>query len=246
MSLASALQGARHGGPPAARLPRALVAGATGTLGNEVLRRLAGGLRFDHVLVLAREPITTLTRAVRTLQVEGDIADWPVGAGEVGVVMFDPPRLFHDRERALWTPRPDQLPALARWMRASGAQTLAVVLPHDQGSLPAALGQGLAGMDEQQVAALGFTRVIFIRSARKPASLPAGAGRLERLAHWMLSITRFMVPASEQPPRASKVAELVDLALQLAPPGIHVAAPELVWRATQGPVRTAVEQWLLG
>jgi hypothetical protein len=43
-----------------------------------------------------------------------------------------------------------------------------------------------------------------------------------------------MVPSSEQPVRASKVAELVDLALRIAPPGVHVAAPELVWQAGAG------------
>ena len=60
----------------------------------------------------------------------------------------------------------------------------------------------------------------------------------------MLSITRFMVPASEQPVRASKVAELVDVALRIAPPGVHVAAPELVWQAAQGELRDVVEGWL--
>jgi hypothetical protein len=60
----------------------------------------------------------------------------------------------------------------------------------------------------------------------------------------MLSIARFMVPPSEQPARASKVAELVDVALALAPPGVHVAAPELVWRATQGELRSVVQGWV--
>jgi hypothetical protein len=53
-----------------------------------------------------------------------------------------------------------------------------------------------------------------------------------------------MVPPSEQPARASKVAELVDVALDLAPPGVHVAAPELVWHATQGELRAVVQGWV--
>jgi hypothetical protein len=44
--------------------------------------------------------------------------------------------------------------------------------------------------------------------------------------------------------RAAKVAELLDLALQLAPPGIHVAPPEMVWRASQGKLRETAGQWL--
>lgn len=66
----------------------------------------------------------------------------------------------------------------------------------------------------------------------------------QRVARWMLSIFQYMVPSSEQPVRAARVAELVDLALQLAPPGVHVAAPELVWRAAQRDMRLAVRQWL--
>ena len=61
-----------------------------------------------------------------------------------------------------------------------------------------ALKRGLANLDEQAVAALGFERLILLRSAQKPKDARlASAG--ERLAAWMLSITRFMVPPSEQP-----------------------------------------------
>jgi hypothetical protein len=60
----------------------------------------------------------------------------------------------------------------------------------------------------------------------------------------MLSVTKYMVPSSEQPVRAVKVAELLAVALRLAPPGIHVAAPEVVWQAAQGDVREVVARWL--
>lgn len=239
--------------------PATLVAGATGVLGNEVLSRLAGSPVFGAARVLAREPMRDGLRGLTTLQVSGGpvgawppLADFDGGAGAlggpapIGVIMFEPPRLFHDRERALWTPQPGELVALARWMRAGGVATLAVVLPHAQGRLPEALKRGLASLDEQAVAALGFERLIIVRSAQKPAA--ASTGNLgQRMAGWMLGVLRFMVPASEQPVRAVKVAELVALALQLAPPGIHVAAPELVWRAAQGNaghMRLAAAQWL--
>jgi hypothetical protein len=229
---------------PAVRRPRLLIAGATGVLGNEVLRRLVGLQGFQSTQVLAREPITAGLRGVATTVVPSDDPEeWPPGAADTGIVLFDPPRLFHDRERALWTPQPAQLPSLARWMRASGVATLAVVLPHAQGRLPDALKRGLASLDEHAVAALGFERLLVIRSAQKPGPAPAG-GLLPAVAHWMLSIFRYMVPSSEQPVRAVKVAEFVAMALQLAPPGIHVAAPELVWRAAQGDLRGTLGQWL--
>ena len=40
------------------RQPRLVIAGATGVLGNEVLRRLVGLQQFESTQVLAREPIT--------------------------------------------------------------------------------------------------------------------------------------------------------------------------------------------
>ncbi|MGJ7510385.1 hypothetical protein [Variovorax sp. GT1P44] len=221
-----------------------LIAGATGVLGHELVRRLAGRHRFDHTLVLAREPIRDALKGVETvLTPSTPIAQWPLVKADTALVLFEPPRLYYDRERALWTPEPAQLPALAAWLHACGVRTLAVVQPHAQGRLPEALKRGLASLDEQAVVSLGFERVILVRSAQKPAK-----GRFanpgERLAAWMLSITRFMVPQSEQPVRASKVAELVDVALRIAPPGVHVAAPELVWQASQGELRAVVEGWV--
>lgn len=224
--------------------PRLLIAGATGPLGNEVLRLLVGLQQFDRTQVLAREPITDGLRGVTTVLVQSDSPqEWPPCPAQIGIVLFDPPRLYHGRERALWTPRPEQLPALATWMRQSGVLTLAVVLPHAQGRLPEALKRGLASLDEQAVAALGFERLLIIRSAQKPGPVRA-KGLLPAVAHWMLSIFKYMVPSSEQPVRAVKVAEFVAMALALAPPGIHIAAPEIVWRSTQGDLRGTLRHWL--
>lgn len=240
-----ALQGAlRPSAPAADLLPRLVIAGATGALGNEVLRRLVGLQHFSAAQVLAREPIRAGLRGVGVTVVPSDDPQaWPAGAADTGLILFDPPRLFYDRERALWTPTPEQLPAVAAWMRRSGVTTLAIVLPHAQGRLPDGLKRGLASLDEQAVAALGFSRLLIIRSAQKPAT-PAEQGLLPSVAQWMFSIFKYMIPSSEQPVRAVKVAELVTVALQLAPPGIHIAAPEMVWRAAQGDMRDALRQWL--
>jgi hypothetical protein len=226
------------------RGPVLVIAGATGVLGNEVMRRLVGLQGFMGTHVLAREPIKAGWRSVTATVVDGDAPGrWPVVRADTAIVLFDPPRLFYDRERALWTPRPEQLPQLALWLRSGGVRTLAVVLPHAQFHLPEALKRGLAGLDEQSVAALGFERLVIVRSAQAPAA-PAGANLPMRLARSMLSVFKYMVPGSEQPVRAVKVAQFVALALQLAPPGIHVAAPETVWRAAQGDMRSAVIEWL--
>lgn len=223
-----------------------LIAGATGVLGQELVRRLAGRHRFAHTRVLVREPIREGLSGVETVCVpDAPIDEWPPVEAQTALVLFEPPRLYYDRERALWTPAPAQLPALARWLRASGVASLAIVQPHFQGRLPEALKRGLASLDEEAVVAEGFERVLLVRSAQKPPQV-RHASPAERLAAWMLSITRFMVPSSEQPVRASKVAELVDIALRIAPPGARVMAPETVWQASQGDVREVVDAWLAG
>lgn len=229
---------------PSAGKPRLLIAGATGVLGNEVLRRLVGSGHYEQAQVLAREPITEGLRGVRTTVVPSeDPGEWPLAPADVAVVLFDPPRMFYQRERALWTPSPEQLLPLARWLRSCAVRTLAIVLPHAPGRLPEALKRGLASLDEQAIAGLGFDRLLILRSAQQPAKVvPASAPA--RLAHWMLGIFKYMIPSSEQPVRAARVAELLAAALRIAPPGIHVAAPELVWQAAQQDAAQVARRWL--
>lgn len=236
--------------------PGLLVAGATGVLGAEVLRRLAGSGRFAHTQVMAREPITTgLSGVSIVMAADTPVDEWPTAhsAARVGVVMFEPPRLYYDRERALWTPTPAQLPALARWLLSSGVQTLVVVMPHVRGRMPEALKRGLATLDEHAVAAAGFQRVLFVRSAQKGQAVkPSGWPR--RTAAWMLSTLSYMVPVTEQPVRPSKIAEFIEAALRVLPDGTHVASPEVLWQAAQSggkglhgqSIHSVVQAWLNG
>lgn len=241
-----ALQAANRAPPRAAAKPTLVIAGAAGALGNEIVRRLVGTQGFSATHVLVREPLQSGLRGVEALVVPStDPRQWPVQRADVGLVMFDPPRNYYNRERALLTPAPEDLLPVAQWMHVCGVQTLAVVMPHLQGRLPEAVKRGLANLDEQAVAALGFERFLLLRAAQKPIEVKA-ARLPERVAAWMLSVFKFMVPPSEQPVRTAKVAELLDAALRSAPPGIHIAAPELVWRASQGDVAAVATQWLQG
>jgi len=243
-----ALQAANRAPPrPADAARTLLIAGATGPLGSEIVRRLSGTHRFARTRVLAAEPMRDGLRGVESVRVPAGapLSDWPPAAADVAVVAFDPPRLRNGRERALWAPDPSQLGELAAWLRRCGVRTLAVVQPHDQGRLPDALKHGLADAGEHALAALDFECVLLLRSARRPAVAPRLAA-LHRLAAWMLSVARFMVPATERPVRAARVAELLDVALALAPPGVHVAAPEVVWAAAQGDAHAVAARWLLG
>jgi len=244
MTLLNALHAAQRGPTPAAALPIALMAGAAGTLGTEVLRRLAGGHHYRQLRVLAQEGITPALDRVQMVAIASDDpGTWPLQPATVGVIVFDAPRLYNDRERALWTPQPTQLPALAAWMQRCGVHTLAVVVPHDQGRLPQALKAGLANLDEQAVASMGFERLLLVRPAAAPQA-PQHANVLEWLAHRMLSIFAYMVPSNEMPPQAADVAALVDVALREMPPGVHIAPPELARRTREATVQETVRAWL--
>ena len=116
-------------------------------------------------------------------------------------------------------------------------------MSHTQKSQPEALKRGHVGLDEQTVAQLHFDRMLVIRTAQKPGE-QGGGSFPARLARGMLAVGRYMVPSSEQPVRAVKVAQFLQFALELAPRGIHVAAPETVWRSAQGDARAAVAHWL--
>jgi hypothetical protein len=238
VSPSQALEAMNRPLPVSQSQPDLLIAGATGALGNAVMQRLVGTHRFAHTQVLAREPMSQGMRTVSLHLVAGDIATWPKPSQRsatgvlMAVVMFEPPRMYYERERALWTPEPEQLPLLAAWLKSSGVQTLAIVLPHAQGSLPESLKRGLASLDEQALASIGFDRLIIVRSAQKPAAL-VRTHPLEKLAHWMLGIFQFMVPSSEQPVRPTKLAQMVDVLLQTAPRGITVLAQEEVWTLAQ-------------
>jgi hypothetical protein len=241
----TALRAAQQLGLRAAPIrPRLTIAGATGVLGAEVLRRLAGGGHFAHTQVLAKEAMASSLAQVSVVEVPGDLAAWQAVPAQFGVVMFEPPRLYYQRERTLWTPLPEQLLELAQWLKRCGVHTLVVVVPHAQGRLPDAIKRGLANLDEQGLAALGFERLLLVRSAQKAASVPA-PGLMTRTATWMLSTLSYLVPATEQPVRPSKLAEFIAVALEQLPVGTRVASPELLWRSAEGnDMQGIVRTWL--
>ena len=118
------------------------------------------------------------------------------------------------------------------------------MLPHAQGRLPDAVKRGLANLDEQALAALGFERLLLVRAAQKMPETSA-SGFLNKTAAWMLSTLSYMIPATEQPVRPSKLAEFIDIAIHLLPVGTHVASPELLWQAAdRGDTQLVVRAWL--
>lgn len=242
---------AGHAAPLRTRLDkrRVLVAGGAGPLGAAVLEKLLASPVFAQVAVLVTQPLNAALRGLVCVQ-DSTLGALPGRSGEdSAVIVFDRQRHANGREQAFLRPQPHDLPALAAALRRRGIRHLVVVLPHAPATLPEALKKGLASLDEQAVAALGFEHLVIVRSAQTPAP-ERSAGVLQKLADWVLSQLQLMIPQRDKPVRAGKVAHFVaQLAglLPTAPPGTRVVPPELVWIAAQSSdVAGLVRDWLHG
>lgn len=240
-----------------------LVLGGGGTLGAAVLQRVLGMGGFARVEVLVRQALAARPRGLHdcVLSEGRDGGDWARLRTEaaVAVMVFD---VAKAREGAMWMPQPtDVLPA-ARRLRALGVRCLVLVMPHAPHRLPAALREGLWGMDEQALAAMGFEHLVLLRPAGA-ASDPGGLARTagwqgwgERLAAWMLSNLRFMVPTRQLPVRPDSIGALVVALVQ----GLEKQTPaegagasrtwvvpaETVWAAAQPEGLLCTVQAVLG
>lgn len=233
--------------PPAAAAagPHHLViAGAAGPLGAAVLEQALSLPQWPRVSALVTQPLEVAVRGLVAVQLDpARLDEAPVlrPSPDIAIVVFDRERSRHGREAAFLRPQPGELPAFAGWLQRQGVRRLLLVMPHAPSLLPQALKTGLANLDEQAVAALGFDQFVIVRPTRHGPDGPASAAAhpsgqmtrlLSRLAMAVLAQLQWMVPQRDQPLRAAKVAQFV-IALARALPeagaGTRVAPPELVW-----------------
>ena len=209
-----------------------LVLGGGGVLGAALLARALACGRFARVQAVVDKALASALRDFEPLpaaRLGGRLR------ADTAVIVFERARRSNGRDEAFMQPQPAQLVQRAEQLRAGGVRRLLVVVSHAPALLPQALRQGFASIDEGRVAAMGFEQLLFVRSAQSLA--PAGAAVWsQRLAAAWWSQLAWMVPQSEQPVRAVRVAELaVELAWRLAdaPPATRVLAPELLRQAAQ-------------
>ena len=232
---------------------RALVLGGGGALGAAVLEALLASHRFQAVGVVVASPMRPALRGLQTVA-DNDAAR-AAFAPDTAVIVYDRERHANGRDNTFVRPQPEGLVAQAQALMGSGATGLIVVVPHAPALLPHALKQGLANLDEGAVAAMGFAQVVFMRMARagdggSDSGRSTARNAPERLAAWMLSQLRWMVPQHEQPVRSdtvARVAAALAFALPQAPHGTRVLPPELLWQASQRPrADELAAAWLTG
>lgn len=239
-----------------------IVVGGGGPLGSAVLEHLLGAGRWAPVVVLISQPLAVALRGLEAWSADCLTDPSPTadssGTPDTAVLVLDREQSRHRREAALYRPLPADLPAVARGLLALGVQRLVVVLPHAPGLLPQALRAGLASLDEQAVAALGFHQLVMVRPAHLsttandlgPGAASGWSGLGQRVAKLVLAQLRFMVPQREQALRATKVAQFVgELAwgLPRLAAGTRVVAPEVLWDWAQpGGADAVMQAWLAG
>ncbi len=216
---------------------RVLVAGGGGALGSAVVEALLSERHFAQVSVLVTQALNTALPGLKPVlwRPGSSVAQAGDPATRTALVIFDRERHANGRELPFMRPEPAGLPALAAWLKTSGVRHLVIVLPHAPATLPQALKHGLANLDEQQVANLGFEHLVFMRSAQASAAVRA-EHPMQRVADWVLSQLLLMVPQRDQPVRAHKVAQFaahIAALLSASPPGTRVVPPEAVWEAAQ-------------
>jgi hypothetical protein len=246
--LDTALAAAQRAAPvPAAARRSAIVLGAGGALGSAVLERVLGS-GFAPVHAVVTQAMAPAMRGLHTVTLPLLQTGVPSLLPQTAFIVFDRQRHANGRETVFVAPDPVELMLYAQVLRRAGVRDLVVVMPHAPALLPRALALGLASLDEQAVAALDFEHVAFVRSAQQAPPGTAGAAR--RLAAWMLSQLRYMVPLPQQTLRAEKVAAFVVAlahALPQAAPGTRVIPPEWVWRHAQpGGSDGLLQRWLAG
>jgi hypothetical protein len=225
--------------------PSLLIAGGGGALGSAVLARVCGSGLWRKLTVYTQGELQSSLGNLDTLAMDKLAPDVKADAG---IIVFDHARNFHERERMLWMPAPDQLLMAAQLMYAQGVRSLAVVVPYLQASLPQALKIGLMSMDEQALNDVGFARLLIIRPALASQKVHT-THALDAIAHWMLSQLRFMIPEQERPVRAIKLATFTEAALHAwlrsGKQGTKVVAPEVLWQAAAASnMSSFVQAWL--
>jgi hypothetical protein len=246
--LQHALAGATHDpSTPLPKLQRVLVVGGGGTLGSAVLAEALVAGRHQRVATVVTGAITSAMRGFETLD-DGALRRGPQGF-DLAYVVFERSRHANGRDDAFLQPEPDDLLPVAQALRAGGVQQLVVVVPHAPALLPHALKAGFATQAEHAVAALGFRHLVFLRAAQA-GRRDEGGTLMQRFGAWWLAQLSWMVPTSDQPVRAVRLAALVVQLGRLLPaatPGTRVLPPEVLWQAAQAEDAAPVlAGWLAG
>ncbi|HEY1392737.1 MAG TPA: NAD(P)H-binding protein, partial [Methylibium sp.] len=206
----------------------ALIAGASGLIGRELLRQLAEDALYSEVHVLARRPLVqaqamaqaklhTLIAPLETLSLAPRVNDVYLALGTT-IKQAGSQAAFRAVDLELML-------RLARLAREAGAQRLAVVSALGADAHSRIFYNRVKGEMEAGIVALGFESLVLARPsilAGDRASLQQPARPAEALSLKLLGPIAHWLPAGWRPIAADVVARAMIRALRDAKPGVSV------------------------
>ena len=174
--------------------------GAAGSLGSALLERLLGRARvagpswWRPGIAQRRHPGPAGSASRRLAAASRVHADAPCSS-TTGRASQRP------RRRLLVPPARRISCRVARWLRDCGVGALAVVMPHAPSTLPEALKQGLANLDEEAVTIARLRAPVVRALGAAPAQRRAGSRLAAPGADGCFRSCTSMVPQREQPVR---------------------------------------------
>lgn len=194
----------------------ALVAGATGRLGEALLAEVISSGRYQRVIVLTERPLTSAVRglsgrSLAELQSPAELGTVRTTALDVFACWGDPEdpfgRAANRRDAAyaslIGTDALREVSAAAARLRAERFLVLAPLIAWQQVS---AAGRMLPEAMEMDFARLPIRSVIIMRPTVETQYSRSGGTRMQRFVRFYLSQLRFMLPAATQALRSTDIA----------------------------------------
>jgi hypothetical protein len=206
----------------------ALVFGAVGKVGEELLNQALTSPRYKTVHVATRRALDSTIAKLEPLFFPGEElpADQIViqdvkHARDVYCCLCDT-RTLYRRDDVYHRVQASQVLSIAKASIAAGAKRLVLVKPMDAMSQLGGYGRFLTGVEEVELIELGFETLVIIRPGTD-AVANAGKNVFQKLAGGVLNLlASYMMPSRLQPRRTKHVVSACLQALDTRGPGVHI------------------------
>lgn len=208
----------------------AVVAGATGLVGREVVQRLLAGKHYSRVVALARRPLALSEARLVLVTADFQRLDQVLAPATLGFADID---VFcclgttiniAGSEEAFRRVDRDYVVALGQWAAQVGARRMIVVSAVGADDASRALYNRVKGEMEHALAALDLRSLVVVR----PSLLSGERSEFrlgERVALAVAAPLHQLIPANLRPISAADVAQaMIDAARATCPPGVVESA----------------------
>lgn len=207
----------------------AVVAGATGLVGGELVRRLLAVPSYQRVVALARRPLTLSDARLAVVipdfeRLEPTLTPATAGTAIDVYCCLGTTIGTAGSEAAFRRVDHDFVIALARWAARAGARRMVVISALGADVASRVFYNRVKGETERDLAALGLPSLVILR----PSLLSGDRSEFrfgERAALALTTPWRRLIPARVRPVAAADVAQaMIDVALAERPPGVIESA----------------------